>query len=238
MSGNLKVGREGRYGPGIGVFATQEKAIPVLLMELSPTHPLVVSALARQEEERQTGFASANHAMSMLQEQLEQPALLSLVHGLRSGRLEERELAARLLVQARLPGAAVVDEVRLALRDERDPQVIRWLVAALQYAREPAGLAELRRLARHPDARVRFGVPDALSSCAERFGDVADTLVELSKDGDRDVRWSATFELVAWLDDLPPRISSAGRDRSLRRLREIASADNDPEIRTMAAEAL
>lgn len=207
-------------------------------MELSPTYPLVLAALATQEEERATGFASANPPLSMLQEQLEPRALLGLVHDLRSGHTAERELAARLLVQARLPGAAVVGEVRRALGDEEDPEVIRWLVAALQYAREPAALAELRRLARHPDGRVRYGVPDALSGCAERFGDVADTLIELSKDDDRDVRWSATFELVAWLTDKPPRITSADRDSLLMRLREIASADPDPEVRSKAAEAV
>jgi hypothetical protein len=206
-------------------------------MEMSSTHSLVLAALAAQEEERATGFASADSSLSMLQEQLEPSALLGLIHELRSGRLAERELAARLLVQARLPGAAVVDEVRLALGDEQDPQVIRWLVAALQYARESTGLADLTRLARHPDARVRFGVPDALSSCGERLGDVADTLVEMSKDGDRDVRWSATFELVAWVGEASPRTTTAGRDRLVERLRVIASADADPEIRSMAAQA-
>src|SRR5215469_8647604 len=133
-------------GLGMRALATPEMAVQVLVMELSATHALVLAALAMQEEERETGFASANPSLSMLQEQLEPSALLGLIHDLRSGRLVERELAARLLVQARLPGAAVVAEVRLALGDEQDPQVIRWLVAALQYAREPAGLAELRSL--------------------------------------------------------------------------------------------
>jgi hypothetical protein len=213
-------------------------ALKVLLMGMSPTDPLVAAALVTQEQERATGFASRNPSLEAIQNQLEPHELLRLVNELRLDGQPERELAARLLVHAALPGTAVTSEVQRLLQDEADPQVIRWLVAALQHARDPAAIGLLKCLATHPDARVRFGVPDALSSCASEFGDVADDLIELSTDGDRDVRWSATFELAAWLTGATSAAQDPGAGRALSRLREIAASDPVSEVRSMAARAV
>jgi hypothetical protein len=146
-----------RKGCWIRIFETPEVAVPVPHMEMSRVRSIVLAALTAQEQERTTGFESANPSLDMLRNQLELTELLHLVRELRSASLEERELAARLLAHTRLPGATIVEEVRLVVRDESDPQVIRWLVSALQYARHEICLVLLRGLASHPDARVRFG---------------------------------------------------------------------------------
>jgi hypothetical protein len=205
---------------------------------VKPRHPLISEALAWQEVERGGGFATANPSLDALRSQFPPSDLRDLVHELRQGGLPERELAARLLAHSSLPGASVVDEVRGALEAEEDPQVIRWLVAALQHAGEPTALPELRTLANHPDARVRFGVPDALSSCSDQFKDVADTMICLSKDDDREVRWSATFELAAWLTCAASGTAGADLARLLSRVQELAASDPDPEIRAAAAAAV
>lgn len=205
-------------------------------MELEPNAPLVLAALANQEKERSTGFALANPALARIHEVLSRSELLNLVRTLRLGPPAERELSARLLGHSDLPGDEVVDEVIAALPDEQDPQVIRWLVAALQHAGAPQALTQLKDLAQHTDARVRFGVPDALSACSRSLGDVQDLLLKLSNDDDREVRWSAIFELVAWY-----RNSQADPPSDLEhlqsRLREVANSDPDGEIRSLALSA-
>ena len=132
----------------------------------------------------------------------------------------------------------MTNEVRRALRDEKDPGVIRWLVSALQWGRDPRALPDLKRLACHPDSEVRFGVPDALSFCAPRFRDVVDDLLQLSKDPERDVRWSAAFELASWLQGPPGGTTEADVTRIRSRLEELALSEPDPDIRAEAAEAL
>jgi hypothetical protein len=124
--------------------------------------------------ETKAAQSSQRSSQGALRSQLTPSDLRDLVHELRQGGVPERELAARLLAHSSLSGASVVAEVRGALRAAEDPQVIRWLVAALQHTREPTALPGLRTLANHPDARVRFGVPDALSSCSHQFEDVTE----------------------------------------------------------------
>src|SRR5262249_23059166 len=109
---------------------------------------------------------------------------------------------------------------------------------ALQYARDPGAVPDLKRLAEHSAGAVRFGVADALSSSAPSFRDVGDTLIALSDDPDRDVRWSAVFELAAWLERPWERITDADADRVRRTLEHLARSDPDPEIRADAANAV
>jgi hypothetical protein len=205
---------------------------------MTPGDPLVVAALAAQEVERATGFADWSPALEHLRSGLGLLELLDLVRELRSAGLNERELSARLLVQSAMPGNAVVDEVRRGLQLEDDPQVIRWFVTALQYTRDAVALPDLEALASHPDARARFGVPDALSSCSNAFVDVADVLFNLSQDPDRDVRWSAIFELAAWFAGNAGELTDGERARVGSRLREITESESDLEIHDMVVLAL
>jgi hypothetical protein len=115
--------------------------------------------------------------------------LLALTRDLRrSGGVQERELAARLISQSPLPNATIAAEVRDALSSEEGPGVLCRLVWALVYAPVTDMLLELERLAVHEDDRVRFPVPDALSSCAPRFAAIEGTLMQLSADPDAGVR--------------------------------------------------
>ena len=56
-------------------------------------------------------------------------------------------------------------------------------------------------------------------------------LVSLAQDVDDDVRWSAVFELGAWIREVDD-------DQIPRLLTEIASKDPNDEIRSQAAEGL
>jgi hypothetical protein len=99
-------------------------------------------------------------------------------------------------------------------------------------------LPELERLAAHDDNIVRFPVPDALSNCAPCFAAIEKTMMQLSADPSPDVRWSATFELGAWLQDSDGLITAAEFARVVARLRVLADSDPDIEVRTQAAERI
>jgi HEAT repeat protein len=205
----------------------------------SSTHDLVLAGLAEQEEHRSSGFVFPSPALSAIQG-LGELALVEVVRELRnSADVDERLLAARLLNQPDppLPGTTIVELVREALLKENDGQVINWLVIALQYAGEPTALADLKRLADHADARVRFAVPGAFSTCSEEFGLIENAMIDLSKDGDRDTRWSAVFEVAAWMVG-GAEIKPDEKARVLVRLSELAASDDDHEIRATAAEGL
>ena len=200
---------------------------------------IVRAALRTQEQERADGYFSGNPSLREIQRRLAPAELLVLVRELRrSEHVPVRELAARLLKEDPVPGTGVTDEVRRALRGEKDPTVIRWLVSALQNGRDPRALADLKRLAGHPEAEVRFGVPDALSFCASQFRDIGDDLLQLSRDPEPDVRWSATFELAAWLEGPLGGTSEADVERIRSRLEELARSEPDTDTGAKAAEAL
>lgn len=202
---------------------------------MSPHDALVRAALARQEDERADGFGLHNAPLTALRDQLDADELLGLIDQLRAGGLPDRELAARLLAHGHLHFDLVTAAVYRALESETEPQVIAWLVWALAFAADPSSLTVLKLLSKHPDAEVRFPVPDAFSACAREFSEIADHMITLSRDGDRDVRWSAAFELAAWLDNEPPPLES---DRIIQRLSEFATTDPDLEIRSLAQERL
>jgi HEAT repeat protein len=73
----------------------------------------------------------------------------------------------------------------------------------------------------------------------ERTVDVVRDLLECESDPDRDVRWSATFEIAAWLNEPSSAIASERElDDLAARLRELGSSDPDREIRSAAAQGL
>src|SRR4051794_11682760 len=205
---------------------------------METSDPMVLAALREQEEKRANEPYEPMPKLYALQ-QIAPTELLALTRDLRqSEHVPERELAARLISQSPLPVTTIADEVRDALTSEEDPEVICRLVWALVYAPAPAMLPELERLAAHDDDRVRFPVPDALSRCAPRFDAIEKTMMQLSSDPDADVRWSATFELGAWLEDTDDLITAAEVARVLSRLRALADSDPDDDVRTHAAERL
>jgi hypothetical protein len=207
-------------------------------MAMDTADPMVLAALREQEEQRASGFDQATPALSALQH-IAPSDLLALVSEMRrSERVVERELGARLLCQSPLPVPRVAEAVREALNSEQDAAVISRLVWALVYAPAENMLPDLERLATHGDAEVRFPVPDALSRCAPRFEAVEDTMMQLTADPDRDVRWSAAFELAAWSEGPSNLRTEADLVRILARLRGLADSDEDDEIRALAAQAI
>lgn len=205
-------------------------------MEIS-VNELIADALARQEVERQTGFAIENEALHQLMGLAQEELILTVRGLLREGKAE-RELGARLLGSETLSGGAVRAEVDAALTSVIDPEVIRWLVGALGKTRDPDSLPMILRFVVHPQAQVRFMVPDALDACATHFSQVAETLFVLAGDRDRDVRWSAVFELAAWLDDDESRLGEGGRSNIERHLRGLLVTEHDLEIRELLETAL
>jgi HEAT repeat protein len=162
---------------------------------------LVEAALHAQEDERRQAFSIQNAALDELMLSLPAEELVELVDLLRLGDPARRELGARLLSSEVLEGQVIIREVSRLMEDEFDPDVIRWLVAALGNTRTHEALPLLAMLSFHDDSKVRFVVPDSLSKCSPNLECVLDTLVRLAKDQDRDVRWSSIFEICAWLDD-------------------------------------
>jgi hypothetical protein len=200
-------------------------------VELSERARLVAEARAGQDVELADGFTVPNRALARLAGEVPGTDLRDLVGELRRGSPTDRQLAARLLKEGDLTPEDRLAETRAALAVETDPLVVRWLVGALGATRSRAALPDLRRLAADTRAEVRFPVPDALSACTDTFGDVADTLLALARDGDEDVRWSAVYELAAWWPD-------TGGATIRARLAEVAAADPVADIRSLAADAL
>jgi hypothetical protein len=214
------------------------ETVRILLVNLNPIQSVIAAALAEQDKHHASGFTSATPLRWAVQRQLDPEALRDLVRELRqSDDVAERELSASLLAQAPLPGPIVLEEARSALQGENDGHVIGRLLEAIAFSHQPDALPELHKLADHPDAQVRYLVPDALSGCGAPFDDVEGDLTKLSGDTDCDVRWSATYELTAWLRE-PDDATTAQRTRILARLHELAANDPDEDVRSLAAENL
>ena len=198
-------------------------------MELSEARMRAEPALVLQRGEL-AGDESPNRALGGLRSA---PAsnVIEMVEALREGDVEERMLAARLLVDSTLDGAQILRQGRAALETESSPDVLRWLTTALGSARSQDAIADLVTLASHELSKVRFAVPGSLSQCAGGvFEPVAEALLTLSNDPDDDVRWSAAFELGEWLlvsDD--PRIRG--------RLVDLAD-DPAEQVRTAVSRAI
>lgn len=192
---------------------------------------LFAEALRLQNLEDDPSLSGSNPALTRLTAHADFETLLERARYLRAGSSKERQLHARLLAGANMPAGRRLAEVLQTLAEESDPQVIRWLVFGLRNAASASALGLLRELAQHPSSEVRFPVPDALSACADRFGEIGDVLFQLSRDADADVRWSAVFELGAWW--------GVTQDAQIEtRLAEVGTEDPSEEVREAAKEGL
>jgi HEAT repeat protein len=83
---------------------------------------------------------------------------------------------------------------------ESDPDVLHWIVSALEGQQEPGALEVVLPFAYHPDSRVRFAVacdPFAMvSDPAAADPRMIETLIHLSSDSDADTRWYALYALA------------------------------------------
>ncbi|WP_371496165.1 HEAT repeat domain-containing protein [Kitasatospora sp. NBC_00374] len=96
--------------------------------------------------------------------------------------------------------------LRRAMRDEPDPQVLRWTISTFGYHCAHETLDTVLGYAGHEDWPVRFGVAAALPSVADpdRTEErVVDALLRLSGDDDEDVRWYALYALFNETSGVP-----------------------------------
>jgi len=137
---------------------------------------------------------------------------------------KERALGADILGQLGAPERAFPEESVAALLDmlkeDRDPDVLHSVGVALGHQRDPRAIEPLCKLKNHPDDRVRFGVVIGLLTYENSLA--VETLIELSRDQDLDVRNWATFGLGTQISVDSPDIRQALLDRL---------GDQDPEVR-------
>lgn len=137
---------------------------------------------------------------------------------------KERVLGADILGQLGVRERAFPEESVTVLLDmlneERDPDVLCSVGVALGHQRDPRAIEPLCKLKNHPDDRVRFGVVIGLLTYEDSVP--VETLVELSRDSDLDVRNWATFGLGSQISADSPGIRQALVDRLI---------DRDPEVR-------
>lgn len=114
----------------------------------------------------------------------------------------ERELGADILGQIGTPERAFpeesVDVLLRMLEGESNVQVLYSVAVALGHRGDPRCIAPLSRLRRHPSADVRFGVVMGLLTFDDEMA--VQSLIELSRDEDEDVRNWATFGLGSQID--------------------------------------
>jgi HEAT repeat protein len=204
-------------------------ALKELRLELTRARRLASTALAVELE---GDIESRTRELSHLIENVGPVEASEIALGLASGLPAERSLSAHLLRQVCevAPSGRVNQQILEMLADERDPAVVAPLVAALGWTRQSGFLPCVLGYLLDPSSLVRHAVSCSLPMF---FPDAraAAGLVSLAQDVDDDVRWSAVFELGAWIREVDD-------DQIPRLLTEIASKDPNDEIRSQAAEGL
>lgn len=127
---------------------------------------------------------------------------LEVAAALSGGTVTERRVGAFLLRQVwenqRPLGS--VELSRALLSEEDEPAVIAPLLWNVGSSGLPERLHDVLKYLDHPSELVRYAVSDSISSFTPD-GRARDALMRLAGDSDQDVRWSAVFELGAWLYD-------------------------------------
>lgn len=116
---------------------------------------------------------------------------------------------------------------------EAEPEVLWAMVEALHHAADPIGVPVMRGLRNHPDRDIRLAVAMGLPFCSTSDADddltsIVETLVELMKDEDPDVRDWATCGVGRQLN----ADGAAIRAALARRL------GDDPEVHVEAVRGL
>jgi HEAT repeat protein len=171
-------------------FRTQTAADP------RSTAELIRLALAAPDDDAAWKFVAILHSRC-------DHEVLDAARGLCFSELApERKLGAHILGQIGAPGAgfpdAVFDCLANLLRRESDEEVLAAIAFALGHLDDPRCLDMLLSLKGHPSAGVRFGVVNGISG--QSHPAAVQTLVELSRDEDRETRDWATFGLGTFID--------------------------------------
>ncbi|MGE6758303.1 HEAT repeat domain-containing protein [Corallococcus interemptor] len=130
----------------------------------------------------------------------------------------ERGRGADILAQlgSPKPGPELVtrcaDEILAALATEQEAAVLASMGTALGHLRDARAVPALQPLKDHPDSDVRMGV--VMGMMPHRDPVAIQTLIQLSRDSDEDVRNWATFSLGSQAEDVDtPELRDALFDR-------------------------
>ncbi|MFP2898984.1 HEAT repeat domain-containing protein [Corallococcus sp. 4LFB] len=124
------------------------------------------------------------------------------------------DILAQLGGRERSPGLVTkcADEVLSALTREQDAAVLGSMGTALGHLRDARAVSALQPFKDHPDADVRMGV--VMGMMPHRIPAAIQTLIELSRDADEDVRNWATFSLGTQAEEVDtPELRDALFDR-------------------------
>jgi HEAT repeat protein len=114
----------------------------------------------------------------------------------------ERELGATLLGQLGVPERTFPEEcfdtLAKMIQCESDPDVLQAIAIAFGHLDDPRCLELLIPLKAHPSDIVRWGVVHGISG--HDFPEAIETLIELSRDKDEEIRDWATFGLGTLID--------------------------------------
>jgi HEAT repeat protein len=150
-----------------------------------------------------------------------------------------RELGARVLRElgrqgelGRRPFSAEAVPVLVdRLDQERDPDVLRWLISALGYNAAREALRDVLRFVGHPDWRVRFRIASALPALvdpAQVEPEAVNALQRLCRDEEADTRWYALYALLK-------EVTGADPERVAETVAHLVN-DPDEQIRELARE--
>ncbi|MET3425860.1 HEAT repeat protein [Actinoplanes tereljensis] len=117
------------------------------------------------------------------------------------------------------------------LRDEPDPDVLRWIISALNYHAAREALPQILAYATHPDEWVRFSVAAAIPGLvypADVEPDAADALIRLCQDDDADTRFYALYAAT--------REVAGMNTAAMIDLTAQLSNDPDEQVRRVAAD--
>lgn len=195
-------------------------------IEYLPDHSiadLIQLALEQMDFDGEISFRSS--ALAALHLRRESADVFEAIQRLRTSEIpKERALFADVLGQLGTPERPYRDETVTMLLDmlqhETDPWVLESIGVAFGHLDDPRAIEPVARLKNHPDKDVRFGVVLAMSGYEIDLA--INTLIELSRDTDTDVRDWATFGLGSQIELDTPAIHEALYARV---------TDDDPETR-------
>ena len=199
-------------------------------MTSSELSDLVQEALRTQAKE-ETDPAATNPALEAIIDHASLPDAFALADRLvRSSLPSDKKLGVRILRELgrpQMPYAAKSVRILQTLIDNHpDTKLLIWTISALGNQHREEALPSLWILADNPEPSVRDAVCGAISGAAAQstLDDRSiEILVRLALDPDRNVRFSATFELAAWR-------SHGIIDQRVVQALEQANWDSDPQV--------
>lgn len=197
------------------------------------TQEFVDTLLLQQDEEFQAEFDGSHDLLAATIRDTPELELLRVGEDLtRSTDPAVRILGVRLIREVKQYEGRAIDDLAELLRDERDEDVVAWIVSAFGFVRSDVVTARLVELAAHRDPAIRYHVATALGNRADDDLPAASlaALVALCDDADPEVRYSAVFELGAWW--------LVSDDPSAEAVLDRASCDADPFVLRAARDAL